>query len=319
MTQRKTPSSRAATATAQALAAEAGVPDLAPAAGRGDPASGLLATLLAHELAAGHRLMMRLAGRADAFLTLASPAAETPHERRMSLEAARLASTAGRLMERYRLGLLALVRLRAPDGPGEPGEQTVRLVWGGGGRSDGNGPVSGDGSTTPPAASSAGATAAGRGRLNNGNRPGDLAAVRRCGARTRAGRPCRQPAMANGRCRLHGGKSTGPRTAAGRARSRKARLVHGARAADLLALRSAAAHSARRLAQLTGLRREIPAGHGVHRSVFVSPPEAARNHKGTKARREHRGDQSFVPSCLHGSTCGGQYLPAQVPANRLHG
>ena len=28
-----------------------------------------------------------------------------------------------------------------------------------------------------------------------------------CGARTRAGGVCRQPAMANGRCRLHGGKS----------------------------------------------------------------------------------------------------------------
>ncbi len=31
-----------------------------------------------------------------------------------------------------------------------------------------------------------------------------------CGARTRKGTPCRQPAMKNGRCRLHGGKSTGP-------------------------------------------------------------------------------------------------------------
>jgi uncharacterized protein YjcR len=31
----------------------------------------------------------------------------------------------------------------------------------------------------------------------------------RCGAKTRAGTPCRKPAMANGRCRLHGGLSTG--------------------------------------------------------------------------------------------------------------
>jgi len=31
-----------------------------------------------------------------------------------------------------------------------------------------------------------------------------------CGARSkRTGKPCRQPAMQNGRCRLHGGKSTG--------------------------------------------------------------------------------------------------------------
>jgi len=28
-----------------------------------------------------------------------------------------------------------------------------------------------------------------------------------CGARTRSGGVCRQPAMKNGRCRLHGGKS----------------------------------------------------------------------------------------------------------------
>jgi hypothetical protein len=32
---------------------------------------------------------------------------------------------------------------------------------------------------------------------------------RRCGARTRRGRRCQSPAMPNGRCRLHGGKSPG--------------------------------------------------------------------------------------------------------------
>jgi uncharacterized protein YjcR len=31
----------------------------------------------------------------------------------------------------------------------------------------------------------------------------------RCGAKTRAGMPCRSPAMPNGRCRMHGGKSPG--------------------------------------------------------------------------------------------------------------
>ena len=31
----------------------------------------------------------------------------------------------------------------------------------------------------------------------------------RCGARTRRGTPCRAPAMANGRCRMHGGPSPG--------------------------------------------------------------------------------------------------------------
>ena len=33
--------------------------------------------------------------------------------------------------------------------------------------------------------------------------------------------------MANGRCRMHGGVSTGPRTAEGLARSRRARWKHG--------------------------------------------------------------------------------------------
>jgi len=32
----------------------------------------------------------------------------------------------------------------------------------------------------------------------------------RCEARTRSASSCRSPAMRNGRCRLHGGKSTGP-------------------------------------------------------------------------------------------------------------
>ncbi|WP_283813887.1 HGGxSTG domain-containing protein [Bradyrhizobium sp. AUGA SZCCT0169] len=31
-----------------------------------------------------------------------------------------------------------------------------------------------------------------------------------CEARTRAGAPCRAPAMSNGKCRLHGGLSPGP-------------------------------------------------------------------------------------------------------------
>lgn len=34
--------------------------------------------------------------------------------------------------------------------------------------------------------------------------------AKHCGAKTRAGGKCRAPAMANGRCRVHGGASTGP-------------------------------------------------------------------------------------------------------------
>jgi hypothetical protein len=40
----------------------------------------------------------------------------------------------------------------------------------------------------------------------------------RCEARTRAGTACRCKALKNGRCKFHGGMSTGPRTLAGRQR-----------------------------------------------------------------------------------------------------
>ena len=36
-----------------------------------------------------------------------------------------------------------------------------------------------------------------------------MQAAPRCGAWTRRGTPCRSPAMANGRCRMHGGKLPG--------------------------------------------------------------------------------------------------------------
>src|ERR1700681_1668841 len=37
----------------------------------------------------------------------------------------------------------------------------------------------------------------------------DMHRAKRCGARTRKGTPCQTPAMANGRCRMHGGPSPG--------------------------------------------------------------------------------------------------------------
>ena len=92
-----------------------------------------------------------------------------------------------------------------------------------------------------------------RGRLRNGNRPGDPAAAPRCGARTRGGGPCRGPAMANGRCRMHGGASTGPRTAEGLERLRAARTRHGAHgrgARELRGLLRALAAEAKRLTEL---------------------------------------------------------------------
>jgi hypothetical protein len=53
-------------------------------------------------------------------------------------------------------------------------------------------------------------------------------AAPRCGARSkRTGEPCQGAAMPNGRCKFHGGKSTGPRTPEGLERSRRANWKHG--------------------------------------------------------------------------------------------
>ena len=41
----------------------------------------------------------------------------------------------------------------------------------------------------------------------------------KCEARTRRGTPCQCKALPNGRCKLHGGASTGPKTPEGKRRS----------------------------------------------------------------------------------------------------
>jgi hypothetical protein len=51
--------------------------------------------------------------------------------------------------------------------------------------------------------------------------------VARPGASRWRGKPCRAAAMPNGRCKVHGGKSTGPRTPEGLERSRRANWKHG--------------------------------------------------------------------------------------------
>jgi len=103
-------------------------------------------------------------------------------------------------------------------------------------------------------------TNGGIGPLSNGNRRGNPNLAPRCGAKTRAGCPCRAPAMANGRCRMHGSPGTGPCTKAGLAKLRAAHTKHGFYSAEsqaallradafiaetrvLLALHRAGAHS----------------------------------------------------------------------------
>jgi hypothetical protein len=52
----------------------------------------------------------------------------------------------------------------------------------------------------------------------------------RCGAKTRRGSACLKPSLKNKtRCQLHGGKSTGPRTAEGKLRVIAANTKHGRR------------------------------------------------------------------------------------------
>jgi hypothetical protein len=66
-----------------------------------------------------------------------------------------------------------------------------------------------------------------RGWLRNGNPPGDFTMAPRCGAKNRRGMPCRCPAMANGRCRIHGGRSTGAKTEEGIRRIQEVNTKHG--------------------------------------------------------------------------------------------
>lgn len=72
-----------------------------------------------------------------------------------------------------------------------------------------------------------------RGWLKNGNIPGDPNKAPRCGALSgRSRNPCRGPAVRNGRCRMHGGKSTGAKTPEGIERVRKANWIHGCYSAE---------------------------------------------------------------------------------------
>jgi hypothetical protein len=91
-----------------------------------------------------------------------------------------------------------------------------------------------------------------RGWLKNGNPPGDVATAPRCGATNRRGTACQCPAMKNGRCRLHGGLSTGPKTAAGLERIRQAQTKHGWYSRDAVARRQ---ETRRKLRELQDLLR----------------------------------------------------------------
>jgi len=211
----------------------------------------------------------------------------------------------------------------------------------------GHGLLPTDSSAIPPVGL---ALAPRRGRLRNGAAPGDFLAAPRCGARTRAGGSCCQPAMKNGRCRLHGGMSTGPRTPAGRTRCAAARRTHGLYAAETIALRRAAATQLRRMRPLLAMFKARPtAGHGVLPSRSAAPaPRPTTNSIGVHrrasaaktpstaghgllpsfpasalaaARPVHRPArrQGLVQRCLMGSSALGLGLTVAPPVTAGHG
>jgi len=202
-------------------------------------------THFTQELRSAHALMMQCAASAERLLGRDRPAGSPRPVERAELEAARMAGLFARLGESFGRGALLSGRLPAAavDTAAE-------------------GPAAVESAASPPAPRLHAAPGTPRGRLKNGNPSGDYLKSPRCGARARSGGCCRQPAMANGRCRMHGGLSIGPRTPEGLARCRVTRLVHGCRTRAHIALRSRAAHAARRLRALTReLSARVPAGH----------------------------------------------------------
>ena len=82
---------------------------------------------------------------------------------------------------------------------------------------------------------------------------------KRCLAKTRRGTACQRAAYKhNGRCALHGGRATGPKTQRGLQRISEANLKHGRQTKDKLAAQRHAAAVGRRVrAELKRLERQI--------------------------------------------------------------
>jgi hypothetical protein len=164
-----------------------------------------------------------------------------------------------------------------------------------------------------------------RGRLRNGATPGDFLAAPRCGAWTRSGACCRQPAMKNRRCRMHGGLSTGPRTAEGRARCAAARRTHGFYSAEMVALRRAGTAYCRRMDTLiASLKVRRTAGHEVFPqnlrtdTVGATPAQSAEgrlSRRGRPSGRRHGRPHGAAPTA---ATAGHGLLPPNL-SNRSTG
>ena len=81
----------------------------------------------------------------------------------------------------------------------------------------------------------------------------------RCLAKTRRGTACQRPAYKhNGRCALHGGRATGPKTQRGLKRILEANIKHGRQTKDKLAAQRHAAKVGRRvMGKLKQLERRL--------------------------------------------------------------
>ncbi len=320
------------------MAAEAQCAELAEGAGDPEIAGDTVYRVMAHQLAAGHALTMSLGAHAGRLVREARAGAAGEEDGgRRSQEMLRFVAGTARLMERCRSAALALDRIGFPevpevdpedDGPHNckhhlhrpwviqnerKRERRSVLDWLAQGKKAADLPKVEE---WPPyhnpdpdiekidewlAPDPASARAPHRrGRLRNNNPVGDYMTAPRCGANTRAGNSCRQPAMANGRCRFHGGKSTGPRTADGLRRSKAARLTHGFRSAEIIDLRTAAARTGRNLKALTRV---------VQSTRLQDPPLRTQR---SQSERDFGASRSISPS--NGISARPSAAPDVIPA-----
>ena len=82
---------------------------------------------------------------------------------------------------------------------------------------------------------------------------------KRCLAKTRKGTPCQSPAFKhNGRCRLHGGRSIGPKTEEGRRTISEANYRNGKYTKEKLQQRKNVAHVGKRIvAELKSIEQRL--------------------------------------------------------------
>lgn len=93
----------------------------------------------------------------------------------------------------------------------------------------------------------------------------------RCGARTRAGRPCQSPAISGkARCRMHGGKSSGAPT------GNRSALSHGAYAKEVIEREARPRELCQRLRNLAGVMESERRGAAAVNDRNPSVPKGSR-------------------------------------------